>query len=89
MYLKTNGQKIGKEVIPTMLMKTSMLSILSYDIFENKGDEEKVSGVRYQMSRVGCRLDVSGPGNESRTRTPKSEMWTGPEGQPGGRTRGK
>jgi len=67
-----------------MLMKTSMLSVLSYDVFENKGDEKKVSGIRHQVPPVGCRLHASGLGNESRARVSTSEMWTGSEGQTGG-----
>jgi hypothetical protein len=46
MFMKTKGEKVEHEVSPTMLMKTSMLSVLSNDVYENKGDGEKVSGVR-------------------------------------------
>ena len=45
------GAKKEPWVSPTMLMKTSMLSPLSDDVDEKKGDEQKVS-------RVGCRLHV-------------------------------
>ena len=39
MFMKTKGEKKEHGVSPTMLMKTSMLSVLSNDVYENKGDE--------------------------------------------------
>ena len=51
--MKTKGGKKEPWVSPTMLMKTSMLSVLSYDVYENKKDEGKVSGARYQVSGFG------------------------------------
>ena len=35
--MKTKGEKKETWVSPTMLMKTSMLSVLSDDVIENKG----------------------------------------------------
>jgi len=39
MLMKTKGEIKDPWVSPTMLMKTSMLSILSNDLYGNKGDE--------------------------------------------------
>ena len=36
MFMKTKSEKNEHGVSPTMLMKTSMLSVLSYDVYENK-----------------------------------------------------
>jgi hypothetical protein len=37
MFMKTQGEKKQVEVSPTMLLKTSMLYLLSYDVDEKKG----------------------------------------------------
>ena len=71
--MKTKGEKKEHGVSPTMLMKTSMLSVLSNDVYENKGDDEKVSGARCRVSGAeyqgsGVRCQVSGSRNESRAR---------------------
>jgi len=77
-----------------MLLKIKMLYLLSEDVDEKKGDEKKgdekkVSVIRCQVSRAGCRLHLSGSGNESKARAHKSEMCAGPAGQTGGHTREK
>ena len=36
MFMKKKGEKKERWVYPTMLMKTSMLLVLSYDVYENK-----------------------------------------------------
>ena len=64
-----------------MLMKTSMLSVLSDDVYEKKGDEGKVSGVRCQVAGIRCHVPGVGFMSQVRVMSQEPELLSRRRGQ--------